>query len=460
MSRIPIYPTPTYSPYSTPADAARMHRAMDDIFNFGPTGALDFEEQVCRLLISATLGKTLMYLQDQRDVDSYIGFTYAPGWFDENAARTQWWVEKWASERRIQKLQELAQFHFQLQDDFEQHARRIRDSIRMEDERQRQDLVRASVQARATTGQHVSQTATAPTTPNHNPPNIRPTVTAPTASNHNPPMAPQMPAALPSTPAQPAQLTVAPPAASRPILSPGLQIPLAQRPLPPAGFTDQPRARMHPGSYLASHMGTPSRNVQWPEDIEISLVEIATFCPNWFMNPEVVGRAIRNGWSREDIAKAQLLAEDPTSRGKFHTRTDRVQKQISVGGKLLDGQPNAPRFNRDDFRTRLGTQYDLTANAWFFRHAYDPAGHAQEHLGDMPLSAFYAHVQTWPTGSDRLLMTQCLEFARQNPGRQLDSSHWTWIITSQGLASPPPLANGQHRDADALQRLRQLPDPQ
>lgn len=104
-------------------------------------------------------------------------------------------------------------------------------------------------------------------------------------------------------------------------------------------------------------------------------------------------------------------------------------------------------------------QNDLTANAWNFRHSYDPAGNALEHLGDVPLSALYAHVHTWPTGNDRLLMTQCLEFARQNPGRQLDTSHWDWIITSQGLATPPPLANGQHRDLEALQRLRQIPNP-
>jgi len=216
---------------------------------------------------------------------------------------------------------------------------------------------------------------------------------------------------------------------------------------------------MPPGNYLSENLGRPRRCVQWPENIEISLVEICTFCPNWLQNPEVIGRAIRNGWTREDVAKAQLLSEDPAARDSLATRSGRIQKQISHGGKLLDGQPNMPRFNAEDFRARHGMQHDLTANAWFFKHSYDPMGNAIEHLGDMPLSAFWASVSAWPTGNDRLLMTQCLEFARQHPGRQLDTSHWAWIISSQNFTPPPPLANGQHRDVEALQRLRSLPDP-
>jgi hypothetical protein len=50
MSGIPIYPYPTY-----PSDAAEMSRAMDNFFDFGPTGLIDFEELVCRSSISSTL---------------------------------------------------------------------------------------------------------------------------------------------------------------------------------------------------------------------------------------------------------------------------------------------------------------------------------------------------------------------------------------------------------------------
>lgn len=50
MPGTPIYPYPTY-----PSDAAEMSRAMDNFFDFGPTGLIDFEELVCRSSISSTL---------------------------------------------------------------------------------------------------------------------------------------------------------------------------------------------------------------------------------------------------------------------------------------------------------------------------------------------------------------------------------------------------------------------
>lgn len=468
MPGIPIYPYPTY-----PSDAAEMYSAMDNFFDFGPTSAIDHEELVCRLLISTIFVTMLTQLQDQRDVDSYVGFRYTPGWFDEDAevvvANTQWWVQRWATERQIQRLQQQVQHHAQLEAAYNSlQTQYLQGRMYMDYQSQLQNPVRANVPARtAAPGErwHVPQLFGAPTAPihnhpNHNPPNVPQIAAAPTAPNYIPPNVPQVPAALPSAPAQPVHLPAAPPAASRPTLPPNLPLPLAQRPPPPAGFTDQPPARMRPASYLKPIKGRPRRNVQWPENIEISLVEIATFCPNWFQTPEVVGRAIRNGWSREDIAKAQLLAEDPTSRHKLARRSGRVQKQASHAHRLLTGEPDLPRSNANVLRALYGMQNDLTANAWFFKHSYDAEFNAPEHLGDVPLSALYAHVHTWPTGNDRLLMTQCLEFARQNPGRQLDTSHWNWIITSQGLATPPPLANGVHRDVDALQRLRQLPDPQ
>ncbi|KAM0706840.1 hypothetical protein Q7P35_006170 [Cladosporium inversicolor] len=446
MPGVPIYPYTMYS-----SDVASLHREMVKFFDFGPTGVIDFEEL------------------DQREVDSYANFSYDTGWFDENAVEGQhghYHLEGWTTQRQVQGLQETvkhyAQHYAQQQAAYDQlQAQHLQYRMRMDNQRQLQNSVRRNVPAQtpvlartpvpartiapsrtATPGQQVPQIVIAPTAPNHNPPNV-----------------PQMPAALHSAPVQPVQLPAAPLAGPRPTLPPNLPLPLAQRPPPPAGFTDQPRARMLPGSYLRPITGRPRRNVQWPENIEISLVEIATFCPNWFLNPEVVGRAIRNGWSRENIAKAQLLAEDPTSRDSLHKRSGRIQKQVSHSHRLLEDRLDMHRSNANAFRTHHGMQNDLTANAWNFRHSYDAAGNALEHLGDVPLSALYAHVHTWPTGNDRLLMTQCLEFARQNPGRQLDTSQWNWIVTSQGLATPSPLANGQHRDLEALQRLRQVPNP-
>jgi hypothetical protein len=268
---------------------------------------------------------------------------------------------------------------------------------------------------------------------------------------------PRMPAALPSNTTQPIQRRALGHGVNRPSLQPNLQIPLAQRPPPPSGFSDQPPARMLAVNYLhPNDDGKPPRRVQWPMDIEISIVEICTFCPDWFQNPEVIARAIRNGWSREALAKVQVRAEGLTTYDDFKTRHGRIQKQISKGGKLIDG--HSDRFNARSFRDRHGPQDDLTADDWLFSHSYD-GSRSQEWLGDMQLSALYNNVVTWPTGNDRLLMTQCLEFALQNPGRQLDTSHWAWIISSQNLTAPPALPNGQHRDDEALERVNLIPNP-
>lgn len=47
--------TPKYPYPDTPSDYAGRQRAMDNFVDFGPTGEIDFEEQVCRFLVSNTL---------------------------------------------------------------------------------------------------------------------------------------------------------------------------------------------------------------------------------------------------------------------------------------------------------------------------------------------------------------------------------------------------------------------
>lgn len=235
-------------------------------------------------------------------------------------------------------------------------------------------------------------------------------------------------------------------------------------PAPPPAVIAQPPPGAGPTYLRLSHEYRPPRNVQWPTNTPISLIEISTFCPDWFQNPEAIARAIRNEWTREDVAKAQLLAENPLTRQLWRRRSERIQQQISTGGKMIDNAGQGVRFSSEDFRTRRGAQNDLTANAWQFRHAYN-ATWAPENSGHMRLSELYAAVVNWPRGNDRLQMTRCLEFARANPQLNLDTSHWGWIIQSQGFAAPVShiVATPQgrkHRDVDARERLYQLPNPQ
>ena len=148
MPGIPIYPYSTY-----PSDAAEMYSAMDNFFDFGPTGAIDHEELVCRLLISTIFVTMLTQLQDQRDVDSYVGFRYTPGWFDEDAevvvANTQWWVQRWATERQIQRLQQQVQHHAQLEAAYNSlQTQYLQGRMYMDYQSQLQNSVRANVPAR------------------------------------------------------------------------------------------------------------------------------------------------------------------------------------------------------------------------------------------------------------------------------------------------------------------------
>jgi len=222
------------------------------------------------------------------------------------------------------------------------------------------------------------------------------------------------------------------------------QLPQPVSAVPPAGA--------NPQRYLALHYGRPSQGLVWPANIEISLVEICAFCPNWFMIPELVARAIRNGWTREALSKAELHAVGSLDWDSWQTATGRIQKHISAGCKLIDGvsSEDRSRHNSKDFRVRHGPQNDLTAGAWRFKAQYEPGKPVQP--GHMPLSHVYEGVVNWPVGNDRLLMTQCLEFAKANEHLNLDTSHWDWIIRSQGLTAPPAPA-GLSRDVDAFQRL-------
>ena len=204
--------------------------------------------------------------------------------------------------------------------------------------------------------------------------------------------------------------------------------------------------------------GKPAVNVQPPNNINIGVLEICTFFPNWFQIPEVIVRAIRNGWTRRGIAKAQLHADNQLRRAHLKTAENRIQKQMSEGGNLWSGYKKGEPWNLKEVAD-LGQEDDLTANGWQLRCEHDPDQKFMsfEHITLADIRNQVPRAR-WPTGQDRLLLTQCLEFAEANPHLDLDTSHYDWIIRSQNLADDPNL-DGQH-DADALDRLNdQVDDP-
>jgi len=171
------------------------------------------------------------------------------------------------------------------------------------------------------------------------------------------------------------------------------------------------------------------------------MLEIMTFLPDSMQIPEVAMRSYRNGYERKDLAKLHLDPMGLLTKANVKKSGERIQKQRSQCGLLLTGRSmtlgNDERWNGEDFAIHYGVQDDLTANTWALRCHYD-VRIRQMQFGHVPLSTIYSRVPAhkWPTGPDRLKLTQCLEFAAQNPLLGLDASHFDWIITIQGLQAP------------------------
>ena len=210
----------------------------------------------------------------------------------------------------------------------------------------------------------------------------------------------------------------------------------------------------------------PPVNVHPPRDINIGMLEIRTFFPNWLQIPDLIVRAMRNDWRRKDLGKAQLNATAQLNSGRLDTVSNRIQKQMSDGGILYNGLEKSRTKWSMDLATQHGPDNDLTANRWDLRSDHDIDIQAQsfEHISLAEIIRGVPDRRRWPGGRDRLLLTMCLEYAANNPHLDLDTSHYGWIIQTQGFVDQHVgwggAAPSQH-DIDALDRLRtNVQDPQ
>ena len=200
-----------------------------------------------------------------------------------------------------------------------------------------------------------------------------------------------------------------------------------------------------PGGYGALLKDKPQVNTMPPMGIDISMIEICTFFPSWFQIPDVAMRAIRNGWTRKDIAKAQLYAMNALNKANMKTTENRVQKQISEGGKRYLNLGANDRWESDKRIEEMGAEVDLGGAHWELR---DPGAT----WGHVLLADIATGVVNWPQGEDCLLVTRCIRFALNNQHLRLDTSHYHRIIQSQGWAYPPPMDDAH--DQRAVARLR------
>ena len=197
----------------------------------------------------------------------------------------------------------------------------------------------------------------------------------------------------------------------------------------------------------------PPVNTSVPGDIKIGMMEICTFFPNWLMIPNVAVRAIRNGWGRKSLAKAQLNAIDQLTKSNLLTCENRIQKQISDGGKLYLRQDRKALWDSEKLR-ELGVDNNLTAVHWRFRREYDQSIRGPN-WGHIELKDIYSHVphERWPRGPDRLLLTQCFEYAREHPNANFDTSHIQWMVENLRFAAPNAL--DANHDMEALDRFEE-----
>ncbi|KAI6801914.1 hypothetical protein KC363_g5782 [Hortaea werneckii] len=266
-------------------------------------------------------------------------------------------------------------------------------------------------------------------------------------------------------------------------------MPMPQLPLPPAQYLPPPPAQLDPPppAELLTEGNTsnklrkennnemygnlcidePPVNVQPPMDINLTVFEIMTFNPMWLHIPKFTERTVRNGYKRRDLTKMHLLSQNLLTKDNMKRDESKIQKTISFNGLMLTGRPttgsNDDKWDSAKFARDKGPQNDLTANSWQLRCKYDNGTKKAMDFGHWPLARIYNRVnpQNWPTGGDRGLYTQCLEFARQHPNLQLDTSHIGWIIQSRGLQTPKRKISGSQFDDERLDHFRRtVPDPQ
>ncbi|KAK1065816.1 hypothetical protein LTR74_007697 [Friedmanniomyces endolithicus] len=175
----------------------------------------------------------------------------------------------------------------------------------------------------------------------------------------------------------------------------------------------------------------------------MTMNEIMLFAPNWLRCPEVALCAIRNGYETSDLVQMFFAPNGPPTTAEKNIAAARIRKHMSDGARLLVlpgvNMTFGPHltFDARTAKQDLGPQPDLTANEWELRAAYVPGCTRTTDFTHVTLAAFYGNgtlpIAAFPTGTAEGVLTKCLRFARSNPQLRLDTSHFDWIIQTQGF---------------------------
>jgi hypothetical protein len=221
-------------------------------------------------------------------------------------------------------------------------------------------------------------------------------------------------------------------------------------PQPPVQYNPPQRT----ANRLPSSAGTrPPVNVQSPSNIPMSMVEIATFFPNWFQIPKLAARCLQSQWRYRSLAKAQLNATNNLTRANEKPTIDRVKNQFVQGVAEFYSLQGAVSFSVIRANHKDAWDNDASSAGWTL-----PAN-TNLVFQHMALKDIYDHVDRsrWPVAEDRLVLTKCFEFAADHEDLDLDTSHYDWIIQVNGWEIP--VVDTKHDDLAQRRVNRRIEDP-
>lgn len=166
---------------------------------------------------------------------------------------------------------------------------------------------------------------------------------------------------------------------------------------------------------------------QLPANLVIGAYELCAFLPNHTQWPAAGLRLHRNGCTSNDVIKMQLHARNRVSKANVRFRHQMMRAQVRDNGREFF---NIPKFNITTHKNLLTATSNYTTNNW------QPRAKMTKTLLGKPLVNLAVGVTNMPTGQDRGLLSQCVEYAVQTGQAHLTTMDIPHIVQQQGFNLP------------------------
>ncbi|KAF2722896.1 hypothetical protein K431DRAFT_265429 [Polychaeton citri CBS 116435] len=181
-------------------------------------------------------------------------------------------------------------------------------------------------------------------------------------------------------------------------------------------------------------------------------IEMLTFHPLGTQQPLAGLRLARNGWTENDIAKAQLYARDRHSQVNVHQKFGALKHELNKNGRIVFRDPNFTARRYRDQQLLVPTA-DYSSASYRPRHQYDfdpktfqpvtadasrsrGGGYsaAQQNLPSLVRMA--VGVANWPQGQDAGIVTQAIRWAVEHQNCSLSVHDIPILAQRQGFVAP------------------------